>query len=296
MPLSDLISSPAELLAHWPQEPRLWRHKPDAFNHLLTLEEVNDWIAAECVAMRNLVLVKDGRVSERYLFGAGDMPFPGKVREHLDGGGTVSLRELQTVKPSLARLRDDVQRETGCLAHINAYMTPPGCQGLKYHYDPYVTLIVQVAGCKTWPLHAPFFENPLRDYGNFMGRGFTDGQLDYLANTEPAKSFTLEPGDVFWLPRGWVHSPYTEGSETSLHLTFALAERTYHWMAWHVAGELLAQALVDPALRAGIPPAEVVTGPEAAARRMREYLIGALLHANNAEMAELARESALVAL
>ncbi|KQX52809.1 hypothetical protein ASE09_06015 [Streptomyces sp. Root66D1] len=52
--------------------------------------------------------------------------------------------------------------------HVNAYLTPPGAQGLKYHYDPYVTLIVQLAGRKAWPLHPPFVENPTTEYGNFL--------------------------------------------------------------------------------------------------------------------------------
>lgn len=293
MPLADLVGATDTILAHWPRKPLRWSHGPSAFRDLLTLEEVEAWMDAECIAMRNLVLLKNGKVLERHTYGTGDMPFPGRVRAHVEDGGTISLRQLQTVKPVLARLRQDIQEETGCLAHINAYLTPPGCQGLKYHYDPYVTLIVQLAGRKTWPLHPPFFMNPTTEYGNFLGRGFTPQQRHFLANTPPASSFTLEPGDVFWLPRGYVHSPYTEGDEPSLHLTFALKERTYHWLAEQIVSDVLAQALVDPAMRQEIPPAQLLSGPAVAVGRMREYLIGALLHLDEEEMGELGRQAAL---
>ncbi|WP_415949968.1 JmjC domain-containing protein [Streptomyces sp. KLOTTS4A1] len=292
MPLASLLDNPAKTLTPWPRQPLFFPHAPDAFENLLTLNEALDLIDHECLAARNVVLVKDGKVLERHTYIDGEMPRPGALRAHLDDGGTVSLRQLQRVKPSLARLQREIQQETGCLVHVNAYLTPPGAQGLKYHYDPYVTLIVQLAGRKTWPLHEPLVENPVTEYGNFLGRGFTDAERRFLANTPPSQSFTLTPGDVFWLPRGFIHSPYAEGDEPSLHLTFALKERTYHWLAEQVVREVLDQALVDPAMREAIPPGELRGKPWAAVEHVREYLIGALLLTDPEEMADRARTTA----
>ncbi|MEU8545383.1 cupin, partial [Streptomyces sp. NPDC048717] len=87
------------------------------------------------------------------------------------------------------------------------------------------------------------------------------------------------------------HSPYTEGDETSLHLTFALKERTFHWLAEEMTRDLLARALADPALRAEIPPARLLGTPEEAVRWTREYLVGALILEEPARMAELARRA-----
>ncbi|MFI6417791.1 JmjC domain-containing protein [Streptomyces sp. NPDC050842] len=293
MPLAELADSVPEILKNWPTLPRLFRRDPGALAHLWSIDELNALVDAECVPARNVVLVKDGRVLERYAYIDGDMPRPGAIRDHLDDGGTVSVRQLQTVKPALSVLRREIQDETGCLVHVNAYLTPPGAQGLKYHYDPYVTLIVQLSGRKAWPLHPPFVANPTTDHGNFLERGFTPEERHYLANTPPAQSFTLEPGDVFWLPRGYVHSPYTVGDEPSLHLTFALKERTFHWLASEMTREVLSQALVDPALRAEIAPAALLDAPDTVIRWTREYLIGALLLLESAEVAELARRAAV---
>ncbi len=120
MPLAALIDDPATTLAPWPRQPLHLPHSPGTYRDLLTLEEVNSLVDSECVAARNVVLIKDGKVLERHTYIDGDMPRRGAVRAHLDDGGTISLRQLQTVKPSLARLQREIQEETGCLVHVNA--------------------------------------------------------------------------------------------------------------------------------------------------------------------------------
>ncbi|WP_348533225.1 cupin domain-containing protein [Kitasatospora sp. MAA4] len=249
-------------------------------------------IDSGCVATRNVSLLKDSKILERYTYADGDMPRRGALREHLDSGGTISLRALETLVPSIAQLYRDLQNETGYGVHVNAYLTPAGAQGLKYHYDPYVTLILQLAGSKAWPVHDPFVTNPVREYGSYHTNGFTDEQLQFLANTPPKATYTLKPGDVFWLPRGYVHSPYTVGDEPSLHLTVAFKERTYHWLAQQLAEEVLAQALVDPSMREEVQPVAVTADPSDAIQQMRVYLIGALIKLDAEEAATRVMEAA----
>lgn len=290
--LERLIDNVDEVLTRWPREPQRYRRDPASFECFLTLDEVKRLVDTECLAMRNVVLLKDSKITEKFRYADGDMPCRGSVRAHLDDGGSISLRSLERLKPSIAELYHGLHEETGYLVHVNAYLTPAGAQGLKYHYDPYVTLILQLSGSKTWPVHRPFVQNPVKEYGSFHTDGFTAEQRHFLANTAPALSFTLEPGDVLWLPRGYAHSPYTVGNEPSLHLTVAFKERTLHWVAERLAEEVLAQALVDPALREEVPPAEVTTGPRRAIEEMRQYLIGALLLMKDDQAAELVRAAA----
>ncbi|WP_197085322.1 JmjC domain-containing protein [Saccharothrix sp. ST-888] len=291
--LKTLIDNADEVLARWPEQPQRYRREPSAFEHLLTLAEVDRLIDAECLAMRNLALIKDSSVVEKWMYADGDMPRKGSIRAHLDAGGTISVRSLERLVPSIADLHRSLQEETGYGVHINAYLTPAGHQGLKYHFDPYVTLILQLSGSKAWPVHEPFVENPVKEYASFHTVGFTVEQKRYLANTPPAQTFTLEPGDVLWLPRGYVHSPYTVGDESSLHLTVAFKERTYHWVAEQLAHEVLAQALVDPAMREWVQPIEITRNPSEAIRQMRAYLIGAFLKLDAAEAAQRVQEAAL---
>lgn len=295
MPLSDLVDNPADLKANWPTKPLRFHRDPAAFHHLLTLAEVDDHIDSGCLAERNVVLLKDGRVLERYEYAdnASDMPRPGAVRTHINNGGSISLRSLQTLKPSIARLHREIRAETGCTTHVNAYLTPPGGQGLKYHYDPYVTLIVQLHGTKAWPLHPPFVTNPVEEYENFRLRGWTDYERRYLANTPPQQTVTLAPGDVFWLPRAWAHSPHTVGDDTSLHLTFALKGRTRQWVAERLARIALDHALADADARAEIPPAELLNDPGRAVEWARLYLRGAMMTMDPDRAAATVRRAAL---
>ncbi|MEY9946932.1 JmjC domain-containing protein [Kitasatospora sp. GAS1066B] len=285
MSLKSLIDNPEEVLTSWPREPRRYHRDPVAFEHLLTLTNVDRLINSDCLATRNVSLLQDSKILERSSYADGDMPRQGALRGHLDSGGTISLRALETLIPSIAELYRELQDETGYGVHVNAYLTPAGAQGLKYHYDPYVTLILQLSGSKAWPVHDPFVTNPVLEYGSYHTNGFTEEQLHFLANTPPKATYTLEPGDVFWLPRGYLHSPYTVGDEPSLHLTVAFKERTYHWVAEQLAQEVLAQALVDPAMREEVQPVAVTADPGEVIHQMRSYLIGALLKLDEDETA-----------
>jgi ribosomal protein L16 Arg81 hydroxylase len=290
--LSKLIDHPGEVHARWPREPQRYYRHPETFEDLLTLADVDDLVDHECLPMRNVVLLKDGVIAEAYTYADGDMPRRGAVRAHLNDGGSISLRQLERMRPAIAALHRALHQETGYRVHANAYLTPPGAQGLKYHFDPYVTLILQLAGQKTWPVHKPFVQNPVQEHGSFHLTGYTPEQLTYLANTPPDDEFSLSPGDVLWLPRGYSHSPYTVGDESSLHLTIAFKERTHHWVAERVAEEVLAQALVDPEMREEVPPLGVTGDPSEAVATARQYLIGALLQLDPEMMAKRLQEAA----
>ncbi|MFJ1700426.1 JmjC domain-containing protein [Streptomyces sp. NPDC088252] len=274
MQLHDLVGSLDSIRTSWPDQPQVFPHDPVAFRDLLTMKEVDELIDTGCIAARNIVLLRDGAVVEPYEYTDGDMPNPGAVRAHLDEGGSISLRLLHTLYPNLAHLKDDIQNETGCRAHVNAYLTPGDRQGLRYHYDPYVTLIVQLHGRKVWHLHPPIVERPTEEHDNFRLRGWTDEEYRYLSTTSP-RDVVLEPGDVFWLPRGWVHSPETKGAVPSLHLTFALKERTHAWLVEHLVEILIRHVRADFDAREVITPADLFDGTDAL-EWARKVAIGAL--------------------
>ncbi|WP_441248972.1 JmjC domain-containing protein [Kitasatospora sp. McL0602] len=275
-----------------PTEPQFYHHHPDRFAGLLLhREELDALIDTNTLASRNIVLLKDGGPVDPCLYVVGDMPRQGYIRRFLNDGGTLSVRALDQMKPMVADMARAIAAETGYEVHANAYYTPAGAHGLRYHYDPYVTLIVQLSGQKAWPLHRPFVENPVREYGSFHTRGFTPDERKFLEHTPPEETPVLKPGDVMWLPRGFVHSPYTVGDEPSLHLTFALKERTGQWVASEVAGLVLRQALADPAMRAALAP-EALHDPAGAVKEARAYLVGALARADIAELADAVRRAA----
>ncbi|MFE0457826.1 JmjC domain-containing protein [Kitasatospora sp. NPDC058965] len=291
MSLSLLLGDPAEVLRACPTAPKLYPHDPDRFRPLLTREEVDSWIDSDTLPMKSIILLRGGTAVDPRHYEHGDMPRPGCVRRHLDENGTLSLRGLEKMKPVISDLAKSLALQTGYQVHVNGYYTPAGGHGLRYHYDRYITLIVQLHGQKAWPLHPPFVENPVQEYGNFSSRGFTAEERHYLEFTPPAETYTLNPGDVFWLPRGYIHSPHAVGDEPSLHLTIALQERTAQWVAAEVANRILRQALADPEMRAGLAPA-VLAQPGDVVEEMRAYLVGALAKADLGELTAAVRRSA----
>jgi ribosomal protein L16 Arg81 hydroxylase len=262
------------------------------FAGLLTIEEVDAWIDTGCLAMRNVSLLTDGIPVDPRVYENGEMPKRGYLRRHLDQGGTLSVRSLERLKPSVAALYAQLQNELGYSIHVNAYLTPAGCQGLRYHYDPYVTAILQIHGCKEWPLQPPFVEDPLTGWGGFKERRFTPEEMRYLANTPPAVTYTLTPGDAFWLPRGYIHAPYVVGDQPSLHLTVAVKERTRHWLLEQVFEQVAHDGLPDPAMRQAVPPADVFEATEARVEEARRYAIGALTTLDVPRAARAIREAA----
>ncbi|WLQ34229.1 cupin domain-containing protein [Streptomyces castrisilvae] len=275
--LADLIPDPATTLNPWPTRPLHFHHDPSRFECLLTLAQVDELIDSGCVPARNVELAGgDGTLIQRYTYTDGDMPQPGYIRRHLRQGGTVSLRRMHTVRPPIAALREAIAIDTGADVHVNAYLTPGRRQGFRYHYDSYVTLIVQLHGEKTWPVHPPFVENPVPARAEYEPRGFTREEVEYLATTPPAQEYTLRPGDVFWLPRGWIHAPHAVSDEPSLHLTVAVQERTLAHLVKDMAAQLTALAFADPALRAQVPLREAASTPTQSVAYLRTYLHGAL--------------------
>lgn len=280
MTLQDLLGQhAATALTAWPATPIRHHPGPQLLRQYLTLGHVDDLIDHNCVPMANLAVIADHRpVDDRLYAGPGGLPRPGAIRRYLDNGATVSLRALEHLVPAVAALRDTLQAETGYLVHANAYYTPPGQQGFLYHFDPYATLILQIHGRKAWPYHRPFEASPVQEFGNFKDVGFTRPQLEHLAAAEPEDTPVLGPGDVFLLPRGYPHSPYTVGEEPSLHVTIALKERTPQWAAELLAQHVARIALADPAMRATIPPEQVTGSAVAIAREARAYLVAALIN------------------
>ncbi len=290
-----LISGADNFLTEWPDQPVVEHHGPAAFKHLLTRSEVDELIDNDCLSRKYLAVVRDGVItdSREYVAPESQMPLRGIIRRYYNEGCTISLRGVHELQPAVAKLCAAVGEETGYPTHANAYYTPPGTCGLRYHWDSYVTLVVQLSGTKAWPVHPPLVPNTTREYLSFTNTPFTADQLTYLANTPPTE-YVLRPGDVFWLPRGWVHAPHSIGDEPSLHLTIGIKQRTLHWLASVLAGEVLAQALIDPELRSEAPPAQLLGGGPAV-DEMRKYLIGALLRMKPDEAAEVVRAAALKA-
>jgi quercetin dioxygenase-like cupin family protein len=135
---------------------------------------------------------RTGRTGSRTVSGIAD---PVRILALFREGATVVLQGLHRYWEPVAMLVRELEIELGHPCQVNAYVTPPGAQGLALHSDPHDVFVLQTFGAKRWELHAAPGE---------AQRGPID--------------VTLTPGDAVYMPRGTPHAASTQEA-LSGHLT-----------------------------------------------------------------------------
>lgn len=154
----------------------------------------------------------------------------------------------QTFIPALHKFNATVQEYFHCLVGANVYLTPPNSQGFAPHYDDIEAFVLQVEGKKEWMLYPPRSENeqmPRESSGNF--------QQDEIG--EPCFTIVLEPGDMLYFPRGWIHQAKTIPNCHSLHITLSVYQKTsYADLFEELMKDTLKKAIESEiSLRQGVP-------------------------------------------
>ena len=135
--------------------------------------------------------------------------------------------------------------EFGCMVGSNAYLTPRNSQGFAPHYDDVDVFILQLEGYKRWRVYAPMNKRETlprvssRDYTEKEMEG-GDDENENNGGADQELDVVLGPGDVLYLPRGWIHQAETVArpnsvpklpdvkDDHSLHLTVS-AMQNWSW-------------------------------------------------------------------
>jgi lysine-specific demethylase/histidyl-hydroxylase NO66 len=197
-------------------------------------------------------------------------------------GATLVLQALQRTWGPVADLTARLGTELGHPVQANAYVTPPQNRGFDDHYDVHDVFVLQIDGTKRWLVRKPVHPDPLRD------QLWTD-RRDAVAEAAKGEALidtVLEPGDVLYLPRGWLHAAQAQG-EVSIHLTLGVHSWTRYALAEQLAQSALAVLRDDPRMRGTLPLG--VEGPDAEIDSVREHLVAALNTADSAPLFHRAR-------
>ncbi|GAA3492572.1 MULTISPECIES: cupin domain-containing protein [Streptomyces] len=189
--------------------------------------------------------------------GAPPFPHTDAIRAGLAAGQTLIVRSLHRFHAPLRRFAHALSAELGHPVKINAFLTPPGSQGVDLHFDIQDVLVLQVAGEKRWVLRTRPVRDPLPAQAWFDIPEHRRAEL--RAASEPLDDLTLRPGDTLYLPRGTMHSPVALDT-LSIHLTVAVTRLTRH----DLLAELVRRAAEDEWLRAGVEPDDWAEDPEQA--------------------------------
>ncbi|WP_435298164.1 cupin domain-containing protein [Streptomyces sp. YPW6] len=174
-------------------------------------------------------------------------------------GATLVLQALHRTWEPVADLVSRLGTELGHPVQANAYVTPPQNRGFDAHYDVHDVFVLQIEGAKRWVIHEPVLPDPLRD------QPWTDHRAavaDRAAHGTPRLDTMLRPGDVLYLPRGWLHSAQAQG-QVSVHLTLGVHAWTRFALAEQLTRAALAALADDPSMRRSLPlAARKAAGPD----------------------------------
>ncbi|MFB6654875.1 JmjC domain-containing protein [Streptomyces microflavus] len=265
----------AALLASWPTDPRVFERGSTELDRTVTPELLDHYIDTGCVPADEIALVKSGPSLHPDCHRTNGRTDPAKLRKLYGDGYTIRLGNLQRVVPFLADVAKGIQQETGYSNYLHAFLTPPRSQGLLHHWDQQMAVIAQIEGEKRWQLWRPEYPAPMREYQESF-RVWDPEFIPKWESAGPDMEVDLRAGQSLVLPRGWVHNPHAlDADERSLHLTFAIRERTPLW----VAEKLVAAAIEDPEFRRVILPGELLNPANLAActQETRQALVAYLM-------------------
>lgn len=208
--------------------------EPRGFEDLLTLDDVDRILTTTSLRTPSFRLVnageqipesaytRSGRTGSKPVSGLAD---PARIAELFDDGATIVLQGLHRNWEPVAAFCRALELQLGHPCQVNAYITPPGTQGLALHADPHDVFVLQAFGRKHWEVHAAPAE-PDRD---------------------PLEA-DVGPGDCIYMPTGTPHAA-TTGSVLSGHLTVGV-----HVARWRdVLAEVWRTLQNDPALDEALP-------------------------------------------
>jgi JmjC domain len=204
------------------------------------VEELLELFRREPSAVR-LMKGKNKKGPDTYRLDDGSLDLV-RIRDDFADGYTIVLDGVERYVRPIALLCQSIEVELNFPTQVNAYITPPGSQGLVPHYDDHDVLILQIQGSKIWHLY-----NGANVPPHEMRRDDKTVASDGLPLPTDLR---LEVGDLLYLPRGRVHEAETT-SEPSIHLTVGIHAPTVLMLA---IGALHSLSSHDHRLYAPLPP------------------------------------------
>lgn len=142
---------------------------------------------------------------------------------YLDGCSVV-VNHADLSSGKIAALCEDLQKIFPH-TYANTYLTPPDSQAVSAHADDRDVFVIQLLGKKHWkvyqnvPIQYPYSHEQVGKNGLSVSSEILDGPV--LMDT------TLSPGDVLYMPRGYVHEATSPQDDFSFHVTIAIP--THDW-------------------------------------------------------------------
>ena len=215
-----------ELEAVWEKSPKLWRRVDGCGPELFSFEDAVK--GAEAGLLDNAAVADGAQAEEgRWVAEKAGAASADDLKRAL-AKGTVFFNGAGLAFPNLAALGAACHRELGLPANINVYVTDPRREvSVSPHSDAQNVLVFQCTGKKRWRVWPP---PPRERNKDPFGRGKGGDRVENLG--DPVLDVTLEPGDVLYVPLGWVHATSTaDSAERSCHATLGV-DTYFYGLCW----------------------------------------------------------------
>ena len=188
--------------------------EPDYYDGIYSMENISAIMDsfADQRLHDDFVIVKEGFVTPKS-FNRLNESYPAYL-----AGYTTSLFIINRLWHPVGKVCADLGADLGFPFRVNMYLTPRSSKGFLPHTDTHDFFIMQMAGAKRWRVYGSPVHLPTRamELGKLPGREINRTTLD----AAPLVDATLYPGDVLYVPRGFVHEAETlEESSGAMHLT-----------------------------------------------------------------------------
>ena len=234
------------------REGSAWRLLPggaaDRYAGLLSIADLDAFLRTDAARHPRVTMADGGRQGsaaippDEYLQTEGSrIDLPRLLARH-DAGGSLVVSQFHELHAPLAQLCRGLEKAFLHPVQANIYLTPPGAQGFRVHFDTHDVLVMQVSGAKSWRVwdDIPF---PLPSRATPWANKQSPAGVPH--------ALTLNPGDALYLPRGVMHEAAAQtGDAPSLHITLGFLEASIADMLRELLEILEAE---NSALRASIP-------------------------------------------
>lgn len=223
---------------YWEKKPLIiHRQDPHYYGDLFTLKDFDESITRGPNYVKTAEAVTNKQAKH---FGATPTALE-RILSNMHEGYTLILDGMHQFEPKLKTVCSRLGQETGYVYQANIYLTPPNGKGFSPHWDNHDVFILQVLGSKHWKVEEDRRTLPEKNANiEDEGREFRGDVYD----------FTLEQGDIIYIPRGFVHAAEC-GSNNSLHITLGAYFPTWDEL---LSAAVRMAALEDEKLRYALPP------------------------------------------
>lgn len=224
------------------------RKSPNYYKELISSEKIDEMLRKNTVEFTKNLDVTSYVNGVRETHNPEGRALPPQMWDFYRDGCSIRLLNPQTFIPVLHSLNANLQEYFHCMVGANAYLTPANSQGFAPHYDDIEAFVLQIEGKKRWRVYAP--RTPDEVLPRNSSQNFNEAEVG-----EPILDTVLEPGDLLYFPRGFIHQAHTVKGAHSLHITLSVYQKNaYADLFEQLVPRVLSTAITrDVELRRGLP-------------------------------------------